>query len=272
MKKHETMHGKNVGDAVSNIPPTIYKAATLASKLVDAGSRLVVLFLADTHREPTVPKDKKHGWWAVDRIFWGHLEHDRFQSGVVPEAKGFKSSMRCHHFVGACEDKALAEKPGPLLVRDGHCACPPCREKNYSKCEQKRNVGPMRKVYTPLVQQVRGAQTMTGQLEEFAATLHARQLLAVRTPENSFWLARTMGRAYEAETDFIHSGNEIEAGWLVVDIKWYDKRGGHYVLLGAVLPLIINTAIRVGALGWERTDNGKYYISNDTIERIEAST
>ena len=44
------------------------------------------------------------------------------------------------------------------------------------------------------------------------------------------------------------------------------------MLLDAVLPLIINTAIRVGALGWERTDNGKYYISNDTTERIEAST
>ena len=43
-----------------------------------------------------------------------------------------------------------------------------------------------------------------------------------------------MGRAYEAEADFIHSGNEAEMGWFLVDIKWYDKRGGHCLLLGAV--------------------------------------
>ena len=129
----------------------------------------------------------------------------------------------------------------------------------------------MRKIYTPLVQNVRGAQSMTAQLEEFAATLHVRQLLAVRTPENSFWLARTMGRAYEAEEDSIHSGNVIEAGWLVVNIKWYEKCDDHYVLAGEELPLIVNTAIRVGGLGWERVHNGKYYISRESIERIESS-
>ena len=112
---------------------------------------------------------------------------------------------------------------------------------------------------------------MTGQLEEYAATLHARQLIAVRTPENSFWLARAIGRAYEASEDFVHSGNEIEAGWLLVNIKWFDKRADHYVPLDAELPLIVNTAIRVGGLGWERTDNEKYYLSQDTIERIEGS-
>ena len=63
------------------------------------------------------------------------------------------------------------------------------------------------------MQNVRGAQSMTAQLEEFAATLHARQLLAVRTPD------RTMGRAYEAEEDFIHSGKAIEANWLVVKLQ-----------------------------------------------------
>ena len=129
----------------------------------------------------------------------------------------------------------------------------------------------MRKVYTPLVQQVRGAQTMTAQLEEFASTLHARQLIAVRTPENSFWLARAMGRAYEAESDFIHSGNRIEAGWLLVNIKWFEKRHDHYYLSDAELPLIVNTVIRLGGLGWERTDDGKYYLSESTIERIESS-
>ena len=29
MKKHETMHEKNIGDAMSNILPTVYKSATL---------------------------------------------------------------------------------------------------------------------------------------------------------------------------------------------------------------------------------------------------
>ena len=213
----------------------------------------------DEHRRRDRPR--KHG----DEI------DDRFQSGVVPEAKGFKGSMKCYHFVGSCGDKATAERSGPLDVRYSFCACPPCRAKSYSHCEQKRNCGSMRKIYTPLVQKVRGAQSMTAQLEKFAATLHARQLLAVRTPENSFWLARTMGRAYEAEEDFIHSGNTIEAGWLVVNIKWYEKCDDHYVLAGEELPLIVNTAIRVGGLGWERVHNGKYYISRESIERIESS-
>ena len=90
---------------------------------------------------------------------------------------------------------------------------------------------------------------MTALLEEFAATLHARQLLAVRTPENSFWLARTMGRAYEAEKNLIHSGNAIEAGWPLANIKWYEKCDDYYVLAGEELPLIVNTAIRAGGLG-----------------------
>ena len=53
MKKHENMHGKNIGDAMSDIPSTVYKSATLSGKLVDASSHLIVLFFADTHREPS---------------------------------------------------------------------------------------------------------------------------------------------------------------------------------------------------------------------------
>ena len=206
----------------------------------------------------------------MDRTFYGHLEHGRFQSGVVPEAKGFKGSMRCHEFIGAC-DKATADKSGPLLVRDGFCACRRCRAGQWSQCELKRNAGQMRKVYTPVVQQVRGAQTMIGQLEEFAATLHARQLIAVRTPDKSFWLARAMERAYHATKDFFHSGNAIEEGSLLVNIKLFERCGGNYVLSDAEVPLIVNTAIRVAAIGWERTDDGKYYLGEDTADRIEAA-
>ena len=101
--------------------------------------------------------------------------------------------------------------------------------------------------------------------------MHARQLLAVRTPEKGFWLARAIGQAFEAEEDMLHSGNEIERGWLLVNVRWYDKRPGYYVLCDAQVPLIVNTIIRIGGLCWARTEDGKYYIDADTVERIESS-
>ena len=224
--------------------------------------------------EPSAPKAKKHGWWAAGRIFWGHLEHDRFQSGVVPEAKSHKGSMKIHHIIGMCEDKAVAENAGPLFARDEFCACPPCRSKRFSQCEQKRNCGSMRSVTTPLVQKVRGAQTMTAQLEEFAATLHSRQLVAVRTPGNSFWLARMMGRAYEAEKAFMHAGKNIEEGWLLVDIKWFEKRGDHYELSDAQVPLIVNTIIRAVGLSWPEPTPGNIVSATtpSSVSRARSAT
>jgi hypothetical protein len=270
-QKEETMHGKNVGDGLSNIPKMVYKAATLNLDMVDAGSRATLLHFAAAKRRPEVDKSKKRGWWAVGRIFWGHYQHDRFLNGVVPEAKGFVGSMKAHQLVGLCEDKLQAEKLGPLWVRDNYCACGPCRMMDFKNCLFKNECGMMRLVKTPLVQQVRGALTMTAQLEESAGTIDGRQLLAVRFGQaDSFWLARAMGKAFEVDEAMVHSTDQFEAGWLVMKIKWFEKERGrdYYVLAPAEHYLVVTTTVRVGGLGWEKTERGKYYLSDESESRI----
>jgi hypothetical protein len=273
-QKEETMHGKNVGDGLSNMPRMVYKSSTLAGELVDAGSRATVLHFAAAKQRPDVPKLEKRGWWAVGRIFWGHITHDKLINGNVPEASGFKGSMKAHQLVGLCEDPAIAQNDGPLYVRDSYCACEPCRRRDYAKCLFQQECGRMRRVTTPLVQHVRGALTMTAQLEEWASTIDGRQLLAVRHGElASFWLARAMGRPFKATEDMVHSTDEFEEGWLLVQIKWFDKHPGddHYRLLPAEHLLIVNTTVRIGGLDWAKTTRGQYFLSEETESRILAA-
>ena len=131
----------------------------------------------------------------------------------------------------------------------------------------------MRRIYTPLVQKVRGAQTTTAQLGEFAATLCTRATTSCRAYTRELVLACPhyvrSRRSYKAEEEFIYSGNAIEASWLVENIRWYKKRDAHFVQADEELPLIVNTAIRVGGLKWERVHDIRYFLK--TSARIPSS-
>ena len=271
------MHGKNVGDGLSNIPPLEYKKGTLRGDLIDPGARSTMLYLAAAKPKTNVPKKKARGWWKVNRIVYGHIAHDRMIGGNVPEAKGFEGSMKTHQLVGLCEDREAAERNGPLHVRDGYCACEPCRRLDFRGCLFKAEAGRMRKVTTPIITHVRGALTLSQALEEFASTIDGRQLLAVRNGANdSFWLARAMGKTFIADEQILHSTEEFDVGWILVRIKWFDKKAaGHYVLLDAEHLLNVNSVVRIGGLDWAKTVNcnsrAHYHLSDEAEERILSS-
>ena len=91
-------------------------------------------------------------------------------------------------------------------------------------------------------------------LREFAATLHAGQVVAVHAAhadvrlEGSYWLASLCSDAYEALADDLHSTDQVQAGWWVVKAQWYkleqvSHRG--YRLLPDEFPLVVQHIIRI---------------------------
>ena len=73
------------------------------------------------------------------------------------------------------------------------------------------------------------------------------------------------------EQEQVHSTDELEAGWLVVMIRWFDKRkDGHYVLLKGEVPLSVHCAVRIADLQWAKVDRkqGKFELGMETEARI----
>ena len=85
-------HGKNICDGAGNIPPHIFKNAIKNGADMPPGPREAVVFMARSHPTPTVSKEKKHGWWAFGRLFFGHFQPDLFTNAAVPKAEGFEGS------------------------------------------------------------------------------------------------------------------------------------------------------------------------------------
>ena len=88
------MHGKNICDALSNLPSN---AITEAIR---------------SRATPAVAKSFKEGWWAIERIFYGFFQHSKFTALAVPKADGFNGSHDVHMFAGDCKDAAAARKMG----------------------------------------------------------------------------------------------------------------------------------------------------------------
>ena len=113
--------------------------------------------------------------------------------------------------VGACEDKAKAEKDGPLLASELFCACGPCIRFNFSECEMTRHVGKkMRKLsingkLVPIdAPRAKGEATRRPQmesLEDWSDELKAGMLVALRASrderhlEGDYWLAKLVRAA-----------------------------------------------------------------------------
>ena len=76
-----------------------WRPTASASPRCDPGTRALVLWLVEHMQEPSIPKAKKEGWWAVDDIYYGYFEPARFTKTAVPEAKGFAGSASKHRFV-----------------------------------------------------------------------------------------------------------------------------------------------------------------------------
>ena len=108
----ESMHGKNICDALSNLPSNAITEAIRSGNFIFSGSRNVVLYLAKARATPAVAKSFKEGWWAIERIFYGFFQHSKFTALAVPKADGFNGSHDVHMFAGDCKDAAAARKMG----------------------------------------------------------------------------------------------------------------------------------------------------------------
>ena len=115
----------------------------------------------------------------------------------------------------------------------------------------------------------RGAASRVAQiesLEEWAALLQPGWVVGVRVAkdelhiEDAVWLLLVDSEAFEMPEDMVHSSDPIEAGWIVVRGRWYEKvqdspRG--YRLQKESRMILVNTMIRLPGIHFNGGAPGK---------------
>eukprot|EP00966_Prymnesium_polylepis_P092228 2135394-Prymnesium_polylepis.1 len=91
-------------------------------------------------------------------------------------------------------------------------------------------------------------------LEEFALSLDAGQTHAVHASktewyiEGAYWLAKILGKAYQAEEDMVIDGQQIPKGYWLVPAQWYklvQTSQRAYVVLAEKIQLNVNSMVRL---------------------------
>ena len=227
-----------------------------------AGTRQLVLYLAEHKQAPSIPKSRKNGWEAADRFFFGFLDTARYTKIAVPDADGWKGSKSYHEYVGRCADRRRAEEEAPLKARALSCVDDECLRGRFDKCVLVKQVGRMRNVETPLATGSRMREGALLQLHEFAELLEKGMVVAVnagddeRDLEGDYWLALLLGGAFECPGNLVHATDTFEAGWLVVRVRWYSLKQisqRAYVLLPDERLVPVNALVRL--LGLDFTNS-----------------
>ena len=105
------MHGKNICDALSNLPSNAITEAIRSGDFIFSGSRNVVLYLAKARATPALAKSFKEGWWAIERIFYGFFQHSKFTALAVPKADGFNAALSTAHTTSTCSRGIARMRP-----------------------------------------------------------------------------------------------------------------------------------------------------------------
>mmetsp|Transcript_25121 Transcript_25121/g.84671 ORF Transcript_25121/g.84671 Transcript_25121/m.84671 type:complete len:497 (+) Transcript_25121:2689-4179(+) len=261
-----TMHGKNICDSLSNVVQSAIRAAVASEQILDAGTRALVLWLAEHKQLPSVAKVKKTGWWAIDDIYYGYFDPARFTQVAVPTAKGFDGSAAKHRFVSVAGVRAeTAQRIGPVDVSTAFCGCAKCCQFDFKRCLMKGIGGmptQMTRKKVPRVNPSSGTPSLSATLEEFAKELAKDQLRAVKVDsterymEGAFWLCLICGSAKQATARQAHSTDLFEEGWWIVEIEWYKYEEGtsprkYKLLTQSKRWLAVNAIVRAGGLEWE---------------------
>ena len=119
-----------------------------------------------------------------------------------------------------------------------------------------------------------GVRTQQQALDDWADVVHEQELLAVRCDDpkydDPFWLAKPTGPAFAATEDFTHTNDDIEEGWTILPIKWYDRRPDNtYTLLPRLHYLNVNATVRVPGLKWASKARGRFTLSSEAYETIK---
>ena len=281
-------HGKSACDGNSNTITRAIKAAIEQNLLgPTAGTRELVLFLAEHKPITLIPKSAKRGWEAIGRIFYGFMNTDLFTKSIVPDTDGrrFKDSTKHHSFVGRITSGQVYAK-GEMQACHEFCPCTECLLGRYASCSLRAQMGAMHRVAVPWVS---GAPLR--QLEELTAwgeMLKADMLVAFTADKNdagewpdegNYYLALLRGPAYPVPESQVQASDRFEAGWLVADAQWLVKVGDspRSYKPGPEQTLVVSEMIRLSTLRWDKIDKRSprlgqtlYYLGEDTHNMIQA--
>lgn len=134
-------HGKGCCDGESNVPGFAIKEALETGKILDPGTRDLVLYCAQHRQSPSVDKRAKDAWEAVTKYFWGHFDTAAFSKSAVPDAqaRGWHCNDQ-HVYLGLCADQNKAIHDGPILTGGMYCGCDPCILFDFSNCKMREQV------------------------------------------------------------------------------------------------------------------------------------
>ena len=129
-----TQHGKCACDGYSNVPKyAVADAMRNPDAVLQSGTRELVLYLALAREKPTVPADKKHGWWAANCYFWGFYDPAVFARVDVPDAKPLANCAKLHDHIGL-NNEDVDGSTGSLYARFTFCACDKCLDFKFPEC------------------------------------------------------------------------------------------------------------------------------------------
>eukprot|EP00966_Prymnesium_polylepis_P048204 1116190-Prymnesium_polylepis.1 len=118
----------------------------------------------------------------------------------------------------------------------------------------KSEFGGFKTVYCKLAKNQHVSETRSMALEEFALSLDAGQTHAVHASksewyiEGPYWLAKILGKAYQADEDMVIDGQQIPKGYWLVPAQWYklvQTSQRAYVVLAEKIQLNVNSMVRL---------------------------
>lgn len=281
-------HGRSHADGASNVPTGHLRQAAKDNEPVGAGTRGLVLFLADKMRKPASPKTS--AWMSCDEYLVGYYPEDSFDDKLYTAKKGYQGSSKDHFYSNSGLHR--------LGARHLRCMCSACIGESTmfsASCTLQTWCGTMRHYHlepeteAPTTTRARPRREMYT-LEQFAETLDTtgspcERVVVCMVHENDmneldepFYLARIVSKARSIERDCLIAGNEYKAGDLVVNIKWYcyletTTRGERVYRLqpsGSVgVVYSVNSIIRdLTGIRFRCYENRKYMLPRDTVNTI----
>ena len=279
-------HGRSHADGASNVPTGHLRQAAKDGEPVAAGTRGLVLFLADKMRKPASPKTSR--WMSVDQYLVAYYPEASFDDTLYKAKKGYVGSSKDHFYSNSGLHR--------LGVRFLRCMCPAClTEPNLfsASCTLKAWCGHMRHynlVAGTSTQRVRVRPRREPRtLDEFAETLDTtgspceRVVACVVHPDDvneldePFYLARIVSKARRVAHDCLVGGNAYKAGTLVVNIKWYcyleTTRGDRVYRLQpgsakGVVYCVKSIVKNLDGIRFKCFENNKYILSRDSVKTI----
>jgi hypothetical protein len=220
-------HGKSVADGFgSTMKNNVFNASTYFHHL-DAGTRSVVLYLAQHH--PTPKAADSGGRWSPQRYFYGYY-NDVLAKTPTKYYKTYEKSKSYHYRAGFSANAEEVDKRGPVTVKPYFCACPSCVLPvcQFGECKVPSITGSKKVFDCPPVKAVSGVSTRSQSLADFSKTLKKGQFLAARVApdqihlEGPYWLAKITGDVERTTENIVHSGEELPAGSWVVKGQWFE--------------------------------------------------